>query len=113
MKKSIKSNSVLNTIKTTKKVVKKSESVILKTQINNNWKLATRSMSGLVRYAKGEGAKDLQKLIDATNKKEGVKISLNQIANVKCRGNCIAYQLLGVECSMSYCIRGMLNTSVL
>ena len=83
MKKSIKSNSVLNTIKTTKKVVKKSESVILKTQINNNWKLATRSMSGLVRYAKGEGAKDLQKLIDATNKKEGVKISLNQIANVK------------------------------
>jgi hypothetical protein len=68
---------------TPKKVAKKSESVILKTQINDNWKLSTRSMSGLVRYAKGEGAKDLQKLIDATNEKNKSKISLQQIANVK------------------------------
>ena len=87
MSNSVKTNSVKATISnakaTPKKAPKKSESVILKTQINNNWKLATRSMSGLVRYAKGEGAKDLQKLIDATNKKEGVKISLNQVANVK------------------------------
>ena len=68
---------------TPKKKAVKSESVILKTQVNNNWKLATRSLSGLTRYAKGEGAKDLQKLIDATNKKEGTKVSLNQVANTK------------------------------
>jgi hypothetical protein len=34
----------------TKKVVKKAESVILKTQVNNNWKDATRSLSALVKY---------------------------------------------------------------
>jgi hypothetical protein len=88
MKNSVKTNSVQKTIATANKVTpkkapKQSESVILKTQINNNWKLATRSMSGLTRYAKGEGAKDLQKLIDATNKKEGTKVSLNQVANTK------------------------------
>lgn len=85
---SIKTNSVLKVVNNsknvpTKKVVKKSENVILKTQINNDWKLATRSMSSLVRYAKGEGAKGLQSLIDATNTKNGTKVSLNQIANVK------------------------------
>ena len=82
---SIKTNSVLETVNkvTVKKVVKKSENVILKTQINDNWKQNTRSMSSIVRYAKGEGASDLQKLIDATNTKNGTKISLNQIANVK------------------------------
>ena len=81
----VKTNSVLETVNkvTVKKVVKKSENVILKTQINDNWKQNTRSMSSLVRYAKGEGASDLQKLIDATNAKNGTKISLNQIANVK------------------------------
>lgn len=84
----LKTKSVKKVVTTAKKVApkkpaKKSESVILKTQINNNWKLATRSMSGLVRYAKGEGAKDLQKLIDATNKKQGTNVSLNQVANVK------------------------------
>ena len=68
---------------TVKKVVKKSENVILKTKINNDWKLDTRSMSALVRYAKGNGAKGLQSLIDATNEKNGTKVSLNQIANVK------------------------------
>jgi hypothetical protein len=88
MKNSVKTNSVQKTILTAKKVAtkkapKQSENVILKTQINQNWKLATRSMSGLTRYAKGEGAKDLQKLIDATNKKEGTKVSLNQVANTK------------------------------
>lgn len=91
MKNSVKTNSVKNAVLTAKKVErvtpkkapKKSENVILKTQINQNWKLATRSMSGLTRYARGEGAKDLQKLIDATNKKEGTKISLNQVANTK------------------------------
>lgn len=84
----VKTNSVLKAVNNsknvpTKKVVKKSENVILKTQINDNWKQNTRSMSSLVRYAKGEGASDLQKLIDATNAKNGTKISLNQIANVK------------------------------
>ncbi len=66
-----------------KKTAKKSESVILKTQVNDNWKKNTRSMSALVRYAKGEGAKDLQKIIDATNKKQGTNVSLAQVANVK------------------------------
>ena len=81
----VKTNSVLKAVNkvTVKKVVKKSENVILKTQINDNWKQNTRSMSSIVRYAKGEGASDLQKLIDATNAKNGTKISLNQIANVK------------------------------
>ena len=87
----IKTNSVATTVKkatvkkaTVKKTtVKKSENVILKTKINNDWKLDTRSMSALVRYAKGNGAKGLQSLIDATNEKNGTKVSLNQIANIK------------------------------
>lgn len=66
-----------------KKTAKKSESVILKTQVNDNWKKNTRSMSALVRYAKGEGANDLQKIIDATNKAKGTNVSLRQVANVK------------------------------
>ena len=90
---SVKTNSVSKVIenkvknapikKVVKKVVKKSENVILKTKINNDWKLDTRSMSALVRYAKGNGAKGLQSLIDATNEKNGTKVSLNQIANIK------------------------------
>ena len=84
----IKTNSVQKAITTAKvtpkkTTVKKSESVILKTKINNDWKLDTRSMSSLVRYAKGNGAKGLQSLIDATNEKNGTKVSLNQIANIK------------------------------
>ena len=66
-----------------KKTAKKSESVILKTQVNDNWKKNTRSMSALVRYAKGEGKNDLQKIVDATNKAKNTKISINQVANVK------------------------------
>ena len=68
---SVKTNSVSKVIenkvknapikKVVKKVVKKSENVILKTKINNDWKLDTRSMSALVRYAKGNGAKGLQR----------------------------------------------------
>ena len=84
----IKTNSVATTVKkvTVKKVtVKKSENVIIKTKINNDWKLDTRSMSALVRYAKGNGEKGLQSLIDATNEKNGTKVSLNQIANIKKR----------------------------
>ena len=66
-----------------KKTAKKSESVILKTQVNNNWKKNTRSMSALVRYAKGEGANEKKKIIDATNKAKGTNVSLRQVANVK------------------------------
>ena len=88
------SNSVLETIKTPttkkavkktpiKKVVKKSESVILKTSVNTNWKLQTRSLSALVRYAKNEGKQDLQKLIDATNKTKKTNVTIGQIANIK------------------------------
>lgn len=102
----LKSNSVLETIKTpttktttkkavkkspikkavkkvVKKVVKKSESVILKTSVNTNWKLQTRSLSALVRYAKNEGKQDLQKLIDATNKTKKTSVTIGQIANIK------------------------------
>ena len=68
---------------TTKKPAKKSESVILKTQINNNWKDATRSLSALVKYVNGEGKTDIQKMLDATNKSKGTKVNLKQVANIK------------------------------
>lgn len=66
-----------------KKTVKKSESVILKTQVNNNWKDATRSLSALVKYCKGEGITDIQKMLDATNKSKGTKVNIKQVANIK------------------------------
>jgi len=66
-----------------KKAVKKSESVILKTQINNNWKDATRSLSALVKYVNGEGKTDIQKMLDATNKSKGTKVNIKQVANIK------------------------------
>ena len=68
---------------TTKKPAKKSESVILKTQINNNWKDATRSLSALVKYVNGEGKTDIQKMLDATNKSKGTKVNIKQVANIK------------------------------
>jgi hypothetical protein len=67
----------------TKKVVKKSESVILKTQVNNNWKDATRSLSALVKYCNGEGKTDIEKMLDATNKSKGTKVNIKQVANIK------------------------------
>ena len=66
-----------------KKAVKKSESVILKTQVNNNWKDATRSLSALVKYVNGEGKTDIQKMLDATNKSKGTKVNIKQVANIK------------------------------
>jgi len=66
-----------------KKAVKKSQSVILKTQINNNWKDATRSLSALVKYVNSEGKTDIQKMLDATNKSKGTKVNLKQVANIK------------------------------
>jgi len=85
---------VQNAVKTSKKVatkkvtqkkkaVKKSESVILKTQINNNWKDATRSLSALVKYVNSEGKTDIQKMLDATNKSKGTKVNIKQVANIK------------------------------
>ena len=66
-----------------KKAVKKSESVILKTQINNNWKDATRSLSALVKYVNNEGKTDIQKMLDATNKSKSTAVNIKQIANIK------------------------------
>ena len=79
---------VQNAVKTskkvaTKKVVKKSESVILKTQVNNNWKDATRSLSALVKYINSEGKTDIEKMLDATNKSKGTKVNIKQVANIK------------------------------
>ena len=62
---------------------KVNEKLVLKTTINNNWKTSVFSLSGLVRYANGEGANDLQSLISAINKDKGTKVSLGQVANVK------------------------------
>ena len=70
---------------------KASESTILKRGANNNWKDNTRSLSALVRYCKGEGRQDLEKIIEATNvaNKKGIakgklkKVSFGQVANVK------------------------------
>lgn len=61
----------------------KSENVILKSTINNNWKKATRSLSGLVRYAKNEGEADLKNYIDAVNKNKGTAVTFGQVANTK------------------------------
>ena len=66
-----------------KKAVKKSESVILKTQINNNWKENTRSLSALVKYVNSEGKTDVKKALDATNKSKGTKVNIKQVANIK------------------------------
>jgi hypothetical protein len=71
------------TKKATKKKAVKSESVILKTQVNNRWKENTRSLSALVKYCKGEGLKDIQKMLDATNKSKGTKVNIKQVANIK------------------------------
>ena len=82
MNNSVKTNSLKSVVKT-KKAPAKSESVILKSTINNNWKQATRSLSGLVRYAKNEGKNDLQKLISATNKSKGTSVTFGQVANIR------------------------------
>ena len=68
---------------TPKKKAVKSESVILKTQINNNWKDATRSLSALVKYVNNDGKTDIQKMLDATNKSKGTAVNIKQVANIK------------------------------
>ena len=62
---------------------KVNEKLVLKTTINNNWKKSVFSLSGLVRYANGEGANDLNSLLAAINKDKGTKVTLGQVANVK------------------------------
>tara|TARA_R110000765_G_scaffold89166_3_gene170275 strand:+ start:4139 stop:4570 length:432 start_codon:yes stop_codon:yes gene_type:complete len=68
---------------TPKKKAVKSEATLLKQAANDNWKNNTRSMSALVRYCKGDGKQDLQKLIDATNKRNNTKVQFGQVANIK------------------------------
>ena len=68
---------------TPKKKAVKSESVILKTEINNRWKDNTRSLSALVKYCNGDGKTDVQKQLDATNKSKGTKVNIKQVANIK------------------------------
>lgn len=84
----LKTKSVKKVVTTAKKVApkkpaKKSESVVLKTQINNNWKDATRSLSALVKYVNGEGKTDIQKMLNATNKSKGTNVNIKQVANIK------------------------------
>lgn len=66
-----------------KKKAVKSENMILKTQINNNWKENTRSLSALVKYVNNEGKKDVQDALNATNKLRGTKVNIKQVANIK------------------------------
>jgi len=68
---------------TPKKKAVKSEATLLKQAANDNWKNNTRSMSALVRYCKGDGRQDLEKLIDATNKRNNTKVQFGQVANIK------------------------------
>lgn len=68
---------------TPKKRSVKSEATLLKQAANDNWKNNTRSMSALVRYCKGDGRQDLEKLIDATNKRNNTKVQFGQVANIK------------------------------
>ena len=74
--KTVKNNASKKAVKKTakvlvKKTAVKSESVILKSALNNEWKKETFSMSGLVRYAKGKGEEGLNKYIAHYNKNKG------------------------------------------
>lgn len=62
-----------------KRKAKKSVTTILRTTVNNNWKKEVFSLSGLIRYAKGKGAADMQSYIDAMNHRNGSKLQLAQI----------------------------------
>ena len=88
MSNAIKTKSVKKVVTTAKKATpkkpaKKSESVILRTQINNNWKENTRSLSALVKYVNNDGKKDVQDALNATNKLKNTKVNIKQVANIK------------------------------
>ena len=70
--------------KTTKKTTKaKSSLLTAKSKANDNFKLDTFSLSGLIRYATNEGAEHLQNFVDETEKKAEVSISLNRLLTAK------------------------------
>jgi|14BtaG_2_1085337.scaffolds.fasta_scaffold02923_16 hypothetical protein len=70
--------------KTTKKTTKaKSSLLTAKSKANDNFKLDTFSLSGLIRYATNEGAEHLQNFVDETEKKSEVSISLNRLLTAK------------------------------
>ena len=73
MSNSVKTNSVKKAILNPKKAPKKSENVILKTQINQNWKLATRSMSGLTTLRKRRRGKRFAKINRCNKQKRRCK----------------------------------------
>lgn len=66
-----------------KKAAKKSESVVLKSALNNEWKKETFSMSGLVRYAKGKGEKGLNEYINHYNKNKGTNVTFGKVTNIR------------------------------
>lgn len=55
----------------------------LRSEINNNWKKETFSMSALVRYAKGKGKNDVEKLLQELNEKNGTNIKIGQLTTKK------------------------------
>lgn len=65
------------------KTRKQSKTQIAKSKANNNKKAFEGSISGLVRYAKNEGRKDLEKLISLINDKNNTNISLNRVCDKK------------------------------
>lgn len=62
---------------------KKSSLLTAKSKANDKFKEDVFSLSGLVRYAKNEGAERLQNYIEETNKAKDVQISLNRLLNTK------------------------------
>lgn len=54
-----------------------------KVQANNEFKNNTFSLSGLVRYAKGDGKAKLEQVINEYNEKHETKVTFGQVANVK------------------------------
>jgi hypothetical protein len=54
-----------------------------KVQANKEFKNTIFSLSGLVRYAKADGRKSLEKIINEYNEKHETKVTFGQVANVK------------------------------
>ena len=71
----------VTTTPATKKARKQSATQVAKSKANANKKAFDFSVSGLIRYAKNEGAKDLQKLVDETNAKHGTNVSASRVAD--------------------------------
>jgi len=54
-----------------------------KVQANKQFKENTFSLSGLVRYAKADGRKLLEQVINEYNEKHDTKVTFGQVVNVK------------------------------